>query len=123
MSHMHEHVEERDRLMLRWYLELISTWRDVAKIVARVAKRLYPGCKVYAFGGAAEDRLTALSDLDILIVLPYEPSPRERLEVKKRIVLEAFEEGVPWDYPLDLHVTGPQGFKNYKRYAKKLIEL
>ncbi|WP_052287740.1 hypothetical protein [Hyperthermus butylicus] len=64
-----------------------------------------------------------MSDLDILVVLPRDPSHRERLEAKKRILLRAFEEGLPWDYPVDLHVTGPKGFQQYKRYTRKMIEI
>ncbi len=123
MPRKKEPREEPDLMALEWYLELVSTWRRVARIIAQVAKRFYPGSRVYVFGGAAEGRLTALSDLDILVVLPYEPSPRERLQVKKRILMEAFEQGVPWDYPVDLHVTGPKGFEGYKRYARRMVEL
>lgn len=112
-----------DMLMARWFYELQSTWRKAAATVARVVKQFYPEARVYVIGGAAEDRLTAVSDLDILVVLPWEPSPRERLEAKKRILLRAFEEGLPWDYPVDLHVTGPKGFQQYKRYTRKMIEI
>jgi len=109
--------------MLKWFYELISTWRKAAAVVARAAKRLYPEARVYVIGGAAEGRLTALSDLDVLVLLPEDPSPRERLEVKVKVLLKAFEEGLPWDYPIDLHVVGPKGFERYKRYTKKTIEI
>lgn len=64
-----------DMLMARWFYELQSTWRKAAAIVARVVKQFYPEARVYVIGGAAEDGLTAVSDLDILVVLPWEPSP------------------------------------------------
>ena len=112
-----------DALMAKWFYELQSTWRKAARTVASVAKQLYPEAKVYVIGGAAEDRLTAISDLDILIVLPWDPNPRERLEIKKRILLEAFEKGLPWDYPIDLHITGPKGLQQYQKHTKKMIEI
>jgi len=112
-----------DRLMARWFYEFQSTWREAATVVARVAKRLYPGAKVYVIGGAAENRLTALSDVDVLVVLPWDPSPSERLEAKKRIMLGAFDEGLPLDYPIDLHVTGPEGLKQCLRYVRRMVEI
>lgn len=124
---MEEPLEERrrrlDALMARWYYELVSTWRWAAGIVARAAKRLYPGARVYVFGGAAEGRLTAVSDVDVLVVLPREPGPRERLRAKLRIMEEAFRSGLPLDYPIDLHVTGPRGLEAYRRHARRLIAL
>jgi hypothetical protein len=56
-------------------------------------------------------------------VLPEDPDPRERLEAKTRILMKAFQEGLPWDYPVDLHVTGPQGLEEYRRRSKKMIEI
>ncbi len=116
-----EGVDKIDVLMVKWFYELRDKWRDAARIVAGVAKRLYPGSEVYVIGSVAEGTFTATSDLDILVVLPHDPSPRERLEAKTRILLQAFDEGLPIHYPVDLHVVGPNGLREYKRYARKII--
>jgi hypothetical protein len=55
--------------------------------------------------------------------LPWGPDPRERLEAKKRIMLEAFGQGLPLDYPVDLHVVGPRSFGGYRRLSKKMIRV
>ena len=116
-------VDKIDVLMARWFYELRDTWREAARIVARAAKRLYPDARVYLIGSVAEGTFTATSDLDILVVLPRDPDPRERLEAKTRILLAAFDDGLPLHYPLDLHVVGPKGFERYKRHAKRMIPL
>ena len=116
-------ADKIDVLMARWFFELRDTWRTAAGIVARVARRLYPGARVYLIGSVAEGTFTATSDLDILVVLPRDPGPRERLEAKMRIMLAAFDEGLPLHYPVDLHVVGPEGFERYKRYARRMIPL
>ena len=110
-----------DVLMARWFYELVTTWRRMARVVAEAAQSLYPGARVYVIGGAAEDRLTAVSDVDVLLVLPWEPGPRERLRIKIRVMEEAFRRGLPLDYPIDLHVAGPRSVEAYRRYARKLV--
>ena len=114
--------EERPRkidvLMLRWRDELVKTWRWAARIVAEAAKSLYPDARVYVAGGAAEGRLTPLSDVDVVVVLSRRPTPRERIEVKLAIMREAFRRGLPIDYPIDLHVIGPEDLERYRRLGK-----
>ncbi len=68
-------VDKVDVLMARWFYELREGWRSAAEIVARVAKRLHPNAKVYVVGSVAEGTFTATSDLDIVILLPHDPSP------------------------------------------------
>ena len=82
-----------DVLMARWFEELRSTWRSAAETVARAAKRVEPACRVYVIGSVAEGTYTAVSDLDILVVLPRDAPPREKRRVKTRILLEAFDSG------------------------------
>jgi len=58
------------RLALERY-GLLKRWRELALIVARACREvLGPGCLgVYVAGGAAEGRLTVLSDIDVVIVV------------------------------------------------------
>lgn len=105
--------------MYRNYRRL-QQWREyVQKIFAAVRDVLGGSIEVYVFGGAAEDRLTALSDIDVAIVLPKEPSPRERLRIKQRVFARAVDAyGLPWDYPVEIHVVGPKGFEEIKKQSK-----
>ncbi len=96
----------------------LCNWRFYASIVAEAAARvLRTRFEVYVFGGAAENRLTALSDLDVAVVLQEDPPPEARLRIKLSIMEEAFKLGLPWDYPLDLHVIGPSDFERIRKYS------
>ena len=116
-------VDPADVLMAKRFYELRDTWRKAARLVAAAAKQLYPQAKAYLIGSVAEGTFTATSDLDILIVLPRDPQPRERLRAKTRIPLKAFDMGLPLHYPVDLHVAGPKRLREYMRYAKRIIPL
>jgi len=85
-------------------LQLLRRWRNVAEIVARVARELYPEAEVYLFGGAAENRLTVLSDIDIAIVFRKPLDLEERAEIVSTIWEKLEEYGVPPYYPLHLVV-------------------
>ncbi len=116
-------VNKVDVLMAKWFYELRDGWREAATLVTRVAKRLYPGAKVYVIGSVAEGTFTATSDLDILVVLPRDPEPSERLRIKTNILLQAFDEGLPFHYPVDLHIAGPKKLTEYRKHAKKMINI
>ena len=116
-------VNKVDVLMAKWFYELRDKWREAATLVARIAKRLYPGAKVYVIGSVAEGAFTATSDLDILVVLPRDPEPGERLRIKTSILLQAFDEGLPFHYPVDLHIAGPKKLTEYKKHTKKMINI
>ena len=112
-------------LLVRVYLRL-RRWRQYAGAVARAARDvLGPGTRVYVAGGAAEGRLTVLSDVDVVVVSPNAPRDgrgklRVRLEVRDRAV-EAY--GLPWDYPVDIHVYSDAEFEEARRRYGKLVEV
>jgi len=85
-------------------LQLLRRWRSVTEIVARVARELYPEAEVYLFGGAAENRLTVLSDIDIAIVFNKPLDLEEQAEIASTIWEKLEEYGVPPYYPLHLVV-------------------
>lgn len=99
-------------IMAEWYYKL-REWRRWIGPVVEAACRVVPGARVYVVGGAARGLLTAVSDIDILVVVPVEPRGRERLELKLRIMIQALDNGLPLDYPVDLHITGPRGAERY----------
>lgn len=51
-------------------LRVIRGWRRYAEIIARAVEATIPDASVYLAGGAAEGRLTILSDVDVVVVLP-----------------------------------------------------
>ena len=73
------------------------------------------------FGGAAEDRLTVLSDVDILIVIDKKLSLVEKAKLKADIIWNAEKYGFPLHYPIDIHVVSQDELKEYLKYIKKNI--
>lgn len=115
-----------DKYMIR-RLAALRRWREFVEAVARAAKDLLgEGVEVYVVGGAAEGRLTALSDIDVVIVTPKAPlSWRDRLWLAVDIRDRAYTSyGLPLDYPVDIKVMTPEEFaKARERYYKRVIRL
>ncbi len=105
-------------------LKKLHAWREHIVPLAKAAWKILPEAKVYIYGGAAENRLTVLSDIDVLIVhssIPLNPKDKMRLKIKLWQIAEEY--GVPWDYPFDIHLLTPEEFENFKRNIKLLVEV
>ena len=73
-------------------------------------------------GSAVEGRLTASSDIDVVIV--YEDLSRrfgERFEVVERIWREMERLGVPWWYPFEIHLVTPGEAERLRRGGARLV--
>ena len=88
--------------MVEGRLKLLKKWRAITLKAATAIKKLYPQAEIYLFGGAAEGRLTVLSDIDLAVVVDVEPGSRG--EMLARIWEELEREGIPQYYPLEIHV-------------------
>ncbi len=73
------------------------------------------GARAFLAGGAAEGRLTVNSDVDVVVLLPREPSFEEAVEARARLLEGLEEAGIPLYLPLEFHITGPGGLKRYGR--------
>lgn len=95
--------------------ELLKRWREYASIVARACREvLGEGClKVYAVGGAAEGRLTVLSDIDVVIVM--KSPPKDCLNVLLGVRRRAWELGLGDEVPLDLKLMTLEEFEELRR--------
>ena len=90
-------------------LKLLLDWPRISAIIARAAREILgPGARIYVFGSVVEGKLTADSDLDIAVVLPEPPPGPERPKVVAAILKRAEEMGVPWWFPADIHIMGPE---------------
>lgn len=97
------------------WLRALMEWPRLASIVACAAQKAAPGSEVYVTGGAAEGRLTAASDIDIVIVVgDRDPGFREAVELRARIIEEAERLGLPMYAPIDLHIVGRSSLSRYK---------
>ena len=90
---------------------MLVEWVRLAREAARVVREVYPGARVYVAGSVARGEAIAASDIDLVVVLDHEPSPREAAEV---IALVWERLGLPPHHPLEVHVVGPRGFERYR---------
>ena len=100
---------------VRYHLRHLKAWREAVKAVANAVKSLGLDADVYVIGGAAERRLTVLSDIDVLVCVD-ESCGVGPWELRRRILTRAMDEhGLPWDYPIELHIL-------VRRECEKLLK-
>ncbi len=108
---------------VRHRIEYLRKWKSYVKLLARSVKELLPNAEIYVFGGAAENRLTVLSDVDVLIVLDKPMDRSERSKLKADIIWNATKYGFPWDYPVDIHIVTRSELPQYLKHIKKMISI
>jgi predicted nucleotidyltransferase len=103
----------------------LKMWRLFATIIAKACKEvLGDSCEtIYVVGGAAEDRLTVLSDIDIVAVV--REALLKGLDTILLIKRKAEELGLPDDVPIDLKVMTIEDFQDllHKGIYKKAVEV
>jgi len=106
-------------------LKYLRMWREASKAVAGAVKDLDPLAEVYVVGGAAEDRLTVLSDIDTVVV-PSRPLDSKAVNQLRREVYARATDfyNLPWDYPVEIHVMQREGFEEtFLRRGKKVFRV
>mgnify|MGYP001029503469 CR=1 FL=1 len=84
--------------------------------VERAAKTFLKSCEVYSFGSAATGRLTAASDIDILVVAESLPqSIIERAKIKEEIERLA---NLPFYHPIQIHLATENEVERSSIYSK-----
>lgn len=94
-------------------LRILSSWRRYVKAVHEAVKAVVPDAEVYVIGGAAEGRLTVMSDIDVLVVLHERPPFERAVELRSKIIERAEELGLPIYAPLELHIAGREDLRKY----------
>ncbi len=104
---------------------LLKNWKKHATIIAKACKEtLGEKClQVYVVGGAAENRLTVLSDIDIVITV--NDNSLKTIETILAIKRKAREIGLPDEAPIDLKILTPNEFNKLvnKGIYKKTIKI
>ncbi len=87
-------------------LRMLMAWRRHADLIASAVRRVLSGAEVYVVGGATEERLTAVSDIDILVVT--ETAPRTAMERAEIIAGNGGMKrlGVQNSYLYEIHLVG-----------------
>lgn len=100
-------------------LQVLMEWRKHVRLACKAVKNVIPNAEIYVIGGAAENRLTIRSDIDILVVLPCTaPTFNEAIELRSRILEEAVKLGLPLYAPIELHIVGREELKKYVKKGK-----
>lgn len=97
-------------------LEYLKNFKEVAEKVKEIARTIDPKIKVFVFGSVIRGRYTALSDIDILIIV-------ESLNKKYDIMAEVYKE---IEAPIELHVITKELFEKwYKKFIdqNEMIEI
>jgi len=117
--------EVEDRYMVRRFRRLLSWRRYVGSVVKAAKEVLGPDTQVYVVGGAAEGRLTALSDIDFVLVTLNAPQTlRDRVRLAIIVRDKAVTRyGLPMDYPVDIHIYGPEEFLRVRGRYKAIIRV
>ncbi len=77
------------------HINYLRMWRKAVKEIGLCAEE-------YVVGGAAENRLNILSDIDVAIVLCEELDSEEIKRIRREIVRVAVDRyGLLWDYPVE----------------------
>ena len=93
----------------------LRRWRQYSAMVARAARDVEPEARVYVVGGVAEGRVTVLSDIDILVVVPRGGLRRGLYTRIMKRAMDAY--GLPFDAPVELHIVEEGG---ETRYGKRI---
>lgn len=106
--------------MYRERSKILNDWKEYIKKVAKAAEDLLKGCEVYAFGSAVSDRLTAASDIDVLVIAESLPKGlMERAKVKGEIERLA---NLPPYHPIQIHLVTRNETKHSSIYSKATKE-
>lgn len=102
----------------------LRRWREYAEKIAKATRDIEANAEVYVIGGVAEDRITVLSDIDILIVVKRNIEGKEKRELKKNILIRAMDfYDLPFDAPVELHVEDERASKTYFELSRKIIKI
>ncbi|MEM4886117.1 MAG: nucleotidyltransferase domain-containing protein [Thermofilum sp.] len=89
-----------------WRLEMLLEWREHLPTLAEAAKEAFGEAEVYIFGSAVEGKLTADSDIDVLVVLNHVPrSGLERAKLLDKLWRALEKRGIPPWYPFEVHLA------------------
>jgi len=108
----------------RYHIEYLRMWRDAVDSIAKAVKDLGIVAEVYVIGGAAEERLTVLSDIDVLICLEKSIESEEIWKLRRKIIGIAIDRyNLPWDYPIELHIHSLDECREILKLCRKYIKI
>ena len=110
---------------VKYHLEYLRMWREAVKALAKAVRDLDPSAEVYVIGGAAEDRLTVLSDVDVVVVPGGVLDDASLNELRRAVYVRAVDfYNLPWDYPVEIHILTKREFDEaFTKKNKKIVRI
>jgi predicted nucleotidyltransferase len=110
---------------VKYHLRYLRMLREAVKAVAKAVHDLDPLAEVYLIGGAAEGRLTVLSDVDVLVVIKRGLDTESLNEFRRAIYARAVDVyNLPWDCPVEIHImTGEEFNEAFVKRGKKAVKI
>ena len=103
----------------KYHLGHLRRWREAVEAVARAVRDLGIEAELYVIGGAAESRLTILSDVDVLLCLGEELKGEDAWILRRKVLGLAMDKyGLPVDYPIELHIRDKKACGEILRRGK-----
>ena len=97
-------------------LQKLLKWREYIPALREAISQVLPDAEIYIIGGAAENRLTALSDIDVLIITDKPPeNPMKKAEITSKIREKLEEKGINHSYLYQFHIKD-------KKQAQQLLK-
>jgi len=101
----------------------LRRWREYAEKIAKAAESVLGDVEVYVIGGVAEERTTVLSDIDILIVAKHIDAEKKKMLYADILEKAIDEYGLPWDVPVELHITDEKEAREYLKPSKNAVKI
>ena len=98
-------------------LRHLKSYRKIARRIKRIVTEKCGDAKVLVFGSVVEGKVTALSDIDILVICDLDED--ERVRLKSEIYRK-----LGYDLPIELHIASEKEFQGwYRRFIGKFEEI
>ncbi len=95
----------------------LKNYRKIAKKIKEIARKRCGSARVIVFGSVVEGRITALSDIDVLIICDLDKEEQVKLKAEIRRQLG-------YDVPVELHIASEEEFRRwYRRFLDAFEEV
>ena len=98
-------------------LKHLKNYRKIARRIKEVARKRCGSARVIVFGSVVKKRVTALSDIDVLIICDLDEE--QRIKLRTEIIKE-----LGYDVPVELHIASEEEFRRwYRRFLDSFEEV
>ena len=105
----------------KYHLKHLRRWKEAVEAVAKAVRELGVKAELYVIGGAAESRLTILSDIDVLLCLEEKLGVEDLWMLRRKVLKVAMDKyGLPIDYPIELHIQDKETCSKTLRPGKAI---